>query len=42
MKLSLGIALFSAATFCEDAVPQAKSKQQAGNHQDRPNGHRLR
>ena len=29
MKLSLAIALFSAATFSEDAVPQAKSKQQA-------------
>ena len=29
MKLSLAIALFFAATFSEDAVPQAKSKQQA-------------
>src|SRR3954469_14825207 len=29
MKLSLAIALFFAATFSEDAAPQAKSKQQA-------------
>ena len=29
MKLSLAIALFFAATFSEDAVPQAKSKQKA-------------